>query len=55
MASRWVTAPAPVAVLVAGAGVAGALAGGFTDLDVYRFAGQAVLDQESLAGARGAT
>jgi alpha-1,2-mannosyltransferase len=42
-----------VVVLLAGA--VGARAGGLTDLDVYRFAGQAVLDQQPLADAREAT
>jgi alpha-1,2-mannosyltransferase len=42
-------------VLVVLAGVVGALVGGFTDLDVYRHAGQAVLDRESLTGIREAT
>jgi alpha-1,2-mannosyltransferase len=36
---------APVATVVVAAAVAGALVGGFPDLDVYRYAGRSVLEQ----------
>ncbi|MFD1055611.1 glycosyltransferase 87 family protein [Terrabacter terrigena] len=42
--SRLLNGPAPVAVLVAVAAVAGGLHGGFTDLHVYQQTGRAVLD-----------
>ena len=42
--ARLVDGPAPLLVLVVAATVAGALHGGFTDLFVYRHAGQMVLD-----------
>ncbi|MCW2764069.1 MAG: hypothetical protein JWO11_28 [Nocardioides sp.] len=42
--SRLLEGPGPVLVLVVAAAVAGARLGGFTDLSVYRYAGQAVLD-----------
>ena len=40
--------PGPVVLVVAVAAVVGGLVGGFTDLHVYRFAGQALLDGEPL-------
>ena len=46
--SRLLNGPAPVLVLVVAATVAGALRGGFTDLFVYQYGGQAVLDGLSL-------
>jgi alpha-1,2-mannosyltransferase len=42
--SQLLKGPAPVLVLIAGAAVAAALRGGFTDLFVYQFGGRAVLD-----------
>ncbi|GAB3251143.1 glycosyltransferase 87 family protein [Nocardioides dilutus] len=42
--SHLLKGPAPVLVLVLAAAVAGALHGDFTDLVVYRYGGQAVLD-----------
>ena len=42
--SRLLKGPAPVLVLVVAAAVAGALRGDFTDLFVYQYGGQAVLD-----------
>ena len=42
--ARLLKGPAPVLVLVVVAGVAGALHGGFTDLFVYQYGGQAVLE-----------
>ena len=42
--SRLLKGPVPLVVLVVAAGVAGALRGGFTDLFVYQYGGQAVLD-----------
>lgn len=42
--SRLLTGPAPVLLLVAAAGILGALHGDFPDLFVYRYGGRAVLD-----------
>ena len=46
--SRPLDGPAPVLVLVVAAAVAGAVHGGFTDLFVYQYGGQSVLDGLSL-------
>ncbi len=45
---RVLKGPAPVLVLVAAAAIGGALRGGFVDLLVYQFGGQAVLDGASV-------
>ncbi len=45
------TGPAPVAAVVAVALMAGAFAGGFTDLHVYEHAGRAVLEGRPLTGS----
>ena len=46
--SRPFDGPAPVLVLVVAAAVAGAVRGGFTDLDVYLYGAQRLLDGLSL-------
>lgn len=50
--SRLLEGPVPVVALVVAAAVAGALRGGFTDLFVYRYGGQAVIDGLPLYGTR---
>jgi alpha-1,2-mannosyltransferase len=49
--SRLLSGPVPVLVLVGAAAAAGAFRGGFTDLSVYRYGGQAVLDGASTLAA----
>ncbi len=50
--SRLLKGPAPVLLLVVAAVVAGALQGGFTDLFVYQYSGQLVLDGLPLYSSR---
>lgn len=46
---RWLQGPAPVLALLVAASIAGAVRGGYTDLFVYRYGGQAVLNGLSLS------
>jgi alpha-1,2-mannosyltransferase len=50
--ARLLNGPAPVLLLVVAAAIAGALRGGFTDLLVYQFGGQSVLDGVTAFDAR---
>ncbi len=52
MEHRWSTGAAPVLCVVVAGAIVGAMVGGFTDLHVYRFAGQSLLDGDSLTGTR---